>query len=104
MVTLPTLTFKTKMVTLVGSKLHGDVQTPLNILCGEEQIQEVSSYKYLGVMVDKHITFEAHAEYISGKVSKRLSSLSRAWNTLPQELRKLVEKSKNVFRNAVIEW
>ena len=28
----------------------------------------------------------------------------RAWNTLPQELRKLAEKSKTVFRNAVIEW
>ena len=78
---------------LVGSKFHRDVQTPLSIHCGEEQIEEVSSYKYLGVMVDKHVNFEAHAEYISGKVSKRLGSLSRSRKFMTSDTSLMLYKS-----------
>ncbi len=78
---------------LVGSKFHRDIGTPLTIHCGGEELEEVSSYKYLGVMVDKHVTFEAHAEYISGKVSKRLGSLSRSRKYMNSETSLMLYKS-----------
>ncbi len=74
-------------------KFHRDVQTPLNIQCSDELIEEVSSYKYLVVMVDKNVTFEAHAEYISGKVSKRLGSLSRSRKFMSSDTSLLLYKS-----------
>ena len=78
---------------LVGSKLHRDIHSPLNIQCGDELIEEVSSYKYLGVMVDKNVTFEAHAEYISGKVSKRLGTLSRSRKFISADTSPMLYKS-----------
>ncbi len=68
---------KTKSM-LIGNRQHRDIDTPLKLKCGGKDIAEVNTFKYLGILLDKHLNFEAHSEYISNKVSKRLGSLARS--------------------------
>lgn len=43
-------------------------------------LERVREYKYLGVILDDRMTFNAHAEFITGKIAKKLNYLSRIKN------------------------
>ncbi len=63
---------------LLGSRQHREINQSLDLKCGQDDIEEVNSFKYLGVMLDKFLNFDVHAEYISKKISQRLASLARS--------------------------
>ena len=45
-----------------------NVQKEKNLLLGE--LEEVVSFKYLGLFIDKHLNFDLHIEHVDKKVSK----------------------------------
>ena len=48
-----------------------------------EKIEQVDSFNFLGVVIDKHISWKYHAEMLSNKISKYCGVLSRLKNYLP---------------------
>ena len=50
-----------------------------NLLLGEV-LEEVNSFKYLGVFIDKHLNFDLHIEYVGKKLAKFNGRLFRARN------------------------
>ena len=50
---------------------------PLSIKINEIQLKECESYKYLGIFIDKNLTWKAHIEHISQKISKACGALSK---------------------------
>ncbi len=46
----------------------------------------MSQYKYLGVVLDPHLTFRLHAEHISKKCKQRVSMLWRMRNFISENL------------------
>ena len=49
----------------------------------EEKIEQVDSFNFLGVVIDKHISWKYHTEMLSNKISKYCGVLSRLKNYLP---------------------
>ena len=53
-----------------------------DIYIGNSKIEIVGSYKFLGLILDKHLTFKKHIEYLANKLSsiiyfmKKVSFLS----------------------------
>ena len=58
----------------------------LNVQCDGVKLEQVSSYKYLGVMIDSKLSFAENTEYIYTKVVKRTSVLGKSRYFLSQEL------------------
>ena len=54
---------KTKYV-IFGSKSNLTTKPDLNIYVGAAKIERVSAMKYLGVILDEHLTFDEHITYI----------------------------------------
>ena len=50
-------------------------------------IEEVSTMKYLGVMIDNQLTFASNIDYISKKIAKKVSLLGRLRNKINREAR-----------------
>ena len=49
----------------------------LNIYINEELMEECDSYKYLGVMIDKSLTWKEHIQYVCKKVTKSCGYLAK---------------------------
>ena len=45
--------------TIAGAKIHNSSHIPI-----------VDSYKYLGILIDKHLNFQPHLNYIRDKIKK----------------------------------
>ena len=58
---------KTKTMTIT---LKTTNQTPVSILLGEVELEEVNTFKLLGVTVDYHLTFQHHAETVISKARR----------------------------------
>ena len=58
----------------------------LHIQCDGIRLEQVKSYKYLGVMVDSRLSFSENTDYIHSKVVKRIGILGRSRYFLSQEL------------------
>ena len=63
--------------TLFGSKKRLRRSPLPNITINDEQIEHVDSYKYLGVHLDKNLSWETHVENMCAKVRQRLGVLRR---------------------------
>ena len=59
----------------------------ISVTVDDKPIEEVSSFTYLGVIINKHLTWQDHVEYISGKINKKLGLLRRIRTCLPLEAR-----------------
>ena len=54
----------------------------------------ISNYaKFLGVIIDKNLTWHDHIHYISGKISKGVGILSKLKHMLPMSILKLIYNS-----------
>ncbi len=56
-------------------------------------IETVSEFKYLGVVVDEHLTFQKHAIYLSGKINKKVGFLYRIGKYLSECTKLLIYKT-----------
>ena len=63
---------------------HLDLQnTPLNLNLSGTDLNLSPSVKFLGLQLDKNLTFKPHLDYISKKLSKSIYALRRAAKVLP---------------------
>ena len=97
----------TKMKSMIiGSnrKLVGISSVSLSIF--DTNINSVTSFKYLGVMLSSTFTWSDHVEYISSKVNKNLGLLRRIKYYLPYNARLLFYNSLvlPIFDYADLVW
>lgn len=74
-----------------------DVQTHDPVVIGKIQIEQVESFKYLGVNIDNRFKWNIHVDYICSKFSQRLYFLRRL------RLFGVSTKIMSCFYNAVLE-
>ena len=91
---------------IIGSKrkLVGISSLLLSIF--DTDINSVTSFKYLGVMLSSTFTWSDHVEYISSKVNKNLGLLRRIKYYLPYDARLLFYNSLvlPIFDYADLVW
>ena len=73
------------------SMIHGTAQRvnscdKLTVLSGGESIDTMCTFKYLGVMIDQNLKFDAHVTYLKHKVFTRLKALGKARQFIDQNL------------------
>ena len=85
---------KTKYM-LLGSnrKLSRKVRKKFRITIGNYTIHEVDQIKYLGVIVDRNLSWAEHADYLITKLSRVAGVMYRIRNYLPMKARLLVYNS-----------
>ena len=80
---------KTKWM-LFGTRQKLEYSSDIAIQSHGQNIERVSSFCYLGVTLDEHLSWNEHVEMICHKVSKRLGLLSRIRPYLTQKAAKCV--------------
>ena len=55
------------------------------IFISRSAIERSASLKFLGVMIDEHLTFKNHVQYISKKISRSVGILNKLKFYLPIE-------------------
>ena len=78
----------------------------LNIKINEKKLDKCDSYKYLGVIFDKNLSWQPHVEYISGKISKACGALSKIRHSVDIETLKSVYYAlvHSYLRYGIIAW
>ena len=69
----------------------------ISITTDDKSIEEVSSFSYLGVVINNHLSWRDHIDYISNKVNKKLGLLRRIKYCLPLEDRLMFFNSYNLL-------
>lgn len=69
---------KTKYMIIGNKKLATPSKVKIDGLC----IEEVSTYKYLGVVLDNKMTFKHNLDYVAKKIAKKVGFLGRLSNKL----------------------
>lgn len=49
-------------------------------------VEEVEEFKYLGIVIDKHVTFERHIRFLCSKLSSRIGILRKLSKFLPKKV------------------
>lgn len=65
---------KTKAM-IISNKTN--IEKSLHILLGDEKIDFVEEMKYLGIILDNKLNFNAHTEYLRGKIIKKYHVMRR---------------------------
>ena len=65
----------------------------INITIDRTPIEFVDEFKYLGITLDKHLTWKSHINQVSKKVAKTNGILSKLKNTLPTDILKTIYNS-----------
>ena len=61
----------------LAARIFTSFSTSFSIAIDRKALNRVSEYKYLGVVLDASLTWNAHVDYLIGKVRKRLAMLGR---------------------------
>ena len=96
---------KTKSM-LFTSNRHKHKDTNLSLCHQDKSIEAVTSYKYLGVVFNKHISWKNHAEYVCNKVAGRIGVFSRIRRFITIEAAQTVYTSiiQPIFDYCSIAW
>lgn len=83
---------KTKCMLFGTSKRLSVTQNTekFKIMIGDETVERVKVFKYLGVLMDEHLNWHEHISYISSKISKKLGVMKRVRPYLTLEISKLL--------------
>ena len=73
---------KTKCM-LVGSNRKLESKMALTVSIFDHNVNNVNSFKYLGIFISSDFTWTKHVEYIAGKINQRLGLLNRIKHLLP---------------------
>ncbi len=65
----------------------------LRLEIGNEPFERVSLFKYLGVLLDENLSFNAHVEFVVNKASKKLGILRKSREYLDHKTSVLLYKS-----------
>ena len=77
---------KTKCM-LVGSNRKLESKMALTVSIFDHNVNNVNSFKYLGIFISSDFTWTNHVEYIAGKINQRLGLLNRIKHLLPLSTR-----------------
>ncbi len=58
----------------------------LEVRINDELVESVDEFKYLGVILDKHLSFDVHINKLCGKVNSRNGLLKRVRSFIPKDL------------------
>ena len=84
---------KTKFM-VVRKKLNTiDVNSHMGIWVDGVKIEQVQEFKYLGVIIDEHLTFSKHASYVTRKIAQKVNALGRVRKTLSKWSKVLIYKT-----------
>ncbi len=76
---------KTKLMHFRHSRnIRNNIELDVHI--GDEIIESVSHFKYLGITVDKHLSFDTHIDKLCGKINSRNGLLKRVRNFVSKDL------------------
>ena len=67
---------------------HQQCPADISIRCCDATLSIVNEYKYLGVIIDSTLSWEAHVDSVVSKVAKKIGALRRAGNSLTQAARR----------------
>ena len=75
---------KTKTMLVTGKRLSKKVpSTELKVYIDREQIQQVSTQKLLGLIIDKEMSFNEHVDKLSTKLAQKIGVLRKIRRCLP---------------------
>ena len=83
---------KTKCM-LIGSNKKLQRKIALTVSIFDHCINNVTCFKYLGILISSDFSWTNHVEYMAGKVNQRLGLLRRIKHLLPFKARILFYKS-----------
>ena len=86
-------TSKTKSV-LFGSKKFNKIITCSDLKIAGEDVHFVNDYKYLGIILDKNLTFVKHVKYIQGLAAHKIYMLSKIRPSITQSTAVKIYKTK----------
>ena len=75
---------------LIGSNRKLESKVALTVLIFDHNVNNVNTFKYLGIFISSDFTWTNHVEYIAGKISQRLGLLNRIKHLLPFIVRLLL--------------
>ena len=58
---------------MISNKRNTNISVKIN----NKDLEECSNYKYLGVYIDKNLTWKSHIEYICSKIAKTCGALAK---------------------------
>ena len=85
---------KTKCI-LIGSNRKLESKVPLTVSILDHKVDNVSSFKYLGIFISSDFKWTHHIEYIVKRVNQRLGLLKRVKHLLPL-------KSRLLYYNSIV--
>ena len=96
---------KTKCM-LIGSNKKLQRKIALTVSIFDHCINNVTCFKYLGILISSDFSWTNHVEYMAGKVNQRLGLLRRIKHLLPFKARILFYKSlvMSLFEYADLVW
>ena len=80
---------KTKMM-IFHHRQKNIARIKLKLLINNTPIECVSEFNFLGVVIDKHITWNSHIQKISGKIACIAGTLTRLKRFLPKAILKII--------------
>ena len=96
---------KTKCI-LIGSNRKPESKVALTVSIFDHCVNNVTCFKYLGILISSDFTWTNHVEYMAGKINQRLGLLRRIKHLLPFRVRILFYKSlvMPLFEYADLVW
>ena len=91
---------------LIGSNRKPESKVALTVSIFDHCVNNVTCFKYLGILISSDFTWTNHVEYMAGKINQRLGLLRRIKHLLPFRARILFYKSllMPLFEYADLVW
>ena len=64
-----------------------------NISIGDQNLEFVQNFNYLGIIIDNNLSWKSHISHISHKISKTTGIIRRLKHSLPQNILKMIYES-----------
>ncbi len=74
---------------IVENYLQNDIHN-LSLNINQQNLEVVTQYKYLGIIIDNELKFEKHIDYLCKKISKKIGFLARVGRCLSLQTRKII--------------
>ena len=71
-------------IMMFGTNRELNNMTQTHVYFGEESLEIVKKYKYLGVVLDRKLKFDEHVKYNHGKMYPKMKTLGRVRNLIGQ--------------------
>ena len=74
---------------IIGSRVKLKNFQDVQLVLEQDSLENVTEFKYLGIIINQHLTWHDHVEMLHSKVAQRLGVLKRVRHLLPVYARKL---------------